>query len=491
MRVIPIIAALLALLPAACGDKITFIECPLGTEPVGAECIPLGIDLIAPIRDTDTASSTDSAALDLPTAELPPGGDTATDPDGPKPDLPITGPDVIQSGSPVGAACAKSSECQGAVCLDWPGGYCTAFDCTVSSCPSGSKCMPLAGGNSACLTTCESDADCRAGGQQACKTLESADGSLRRVCHGVATDAKSVGNACLDAVGCAATMSCLPSLPGGYCAALGCTAASCAAGSKCYKFGGFSTCLKTCGADGDCGGVPGAERRCGVLKALDGSKTGACISGAEGLVIGAQCANDFECSSGACETLGAGRCTQNDLPCFLDNEKQVCGAGFCFISGQNQVGACVQPCGLGTPCPGLSLCAGAAGDGEGVCRPSCAGLGAADDCRTDVGFACTYGWPLGNTSGQGHYLCHRPLAGGLGDACVPPGGCPEGQCLPLASGNGICGAPCGPDGYCPFPGSCVVDGQDLTCRKACFSVADCISGAACISAAGALGTVCR
>ncbi len=367
MRAILTIAALSGLLAAACGDKVTIIECPLGTEPVGSECIPLGVDLIAPLRDADTASRPDSDAAELPLAELPPGDDTATDPGGPNPDLPITGPDVILSGSPVGAACAKSSECQGAACLDWPGGYCTAFDCTVSSCPSGSRCMPLAGGNSACLATCESDADCRADGQQACKTLESLDGTLRRVCHGVATDAESVGGACLDAVGCASAMSCLPSLPGGYCAALGCTAGSCAVGSKCYKFGGFSTCLKTCGADADCGGVPGAERRCGVLKALDGSKTGACISGAEGLAIGAQCSNDFECSSGSCEILGAGRCTQGaKLPCFLENEAQVCGGdgGFCYISGQNQTGACVQPCGLGTPCPGLSLCAGAVGEGE-------------------------------------------------------------------------------------------------------------------------------
>ncbi|MEZ4269859.1 MAG: hypothetical protein R3F39_26160, partial [Myxococcota bacterium] len=219
MRVTYFIAALLAFSATACADKVTIIECPLGTEPIGSECVPLGVDLIAPARDADAAGGGDSDAPELPIADVATSDDGVADPGGPKPDLPITNPDVIPSGSPVGAACAKSSECQGAACLDWPGGYCTAFDCTVSSCPSGSKCMPLTGGNSACLATCESDADCRAGGQQACKTLESADGSLRRVCHGVATNAKAVGGACLDAVGCSAAMACLPSLPGGYCAA--------------------------------------------------------------------------------------------------------------------------------------------------------------------------------------------------------------------------------------------------------------------------------
>jgi hypothetical protein len=482
------IAATVSALAGACGDKVTFIECPLGTEPIGSECVPLGTDLISPARDAD-ASGGD--APELPVADVVPVDDAADDTSGPLPDLPITGPDIILSGAPVGAACAKSSECQGSACLDWPGGYCTSLDCSVASCPSGSACVPLAGGNTGCMASCTDDADCRAGGQQACKTLEGVDGSLRRVCHGIATNAKPVGATCLDAVGCAASMSCLPSLPGGYCATLGCSATSCPAGSKCFNFGGHPTCLKTCAGDGDCGGVPGAERRCGVLKALDKSKTGACISGAEGLAIGAQCGNDFECSSGACEILGAGRCTQNELPCFLENEKQVCGAGFCFISGANQVGACVQPCALGTPCPGASLCAGAEGAAEGVCRPPCGGLGASDDCRTDVGFECTFGWALGNTSGQGSYLCHRPPPIALGDPCVPPGGCPGGTCLPLPSGNGTCGAPCGEDGYCPFPGSCVVAGQDLTCRKACFSVADCAPGATCAAAAGALGNVCR
>ncbi|MCB9788238.1 MAG: hypothetical protein H6744_16265 [Deltaproteobacteria bacterium] len=484
MRALLVVTALVV---ASCADKITIVECPLGTEPQGSECIPLGLDLISPQHDV-VEDSPGTDAPELPIQDITPAQDA--DAVGPKPDLPDTGPDAVLTGGVVGAACNKSSDCAGGVCLDWPGGYCTALDCTVSSCPSGSKCMPLAGGNAGCMATCTEDADCR-GSDQTCKTLAAVDGSLRRVCHGVASDAHAVGETCIDAVGCAGAMTCLPSLPGGYCASLGCNATSCPTGSSCFNFGGFPTCLKTCGSDGDCGGEPGAERRCGILKALDKQKVGACISGAEGLKIGEQCSNDFECQSGACEVLGEGRCTQNDLPCFLDNEKDVCGAGFCFISGQNQVGACVQPCALGTPCPGLSFCAGTPGSSEGVCRPACDGLGASDNCRTDVGFECTYGWPLGSTAGQGRYLCHLAPPGSLGTECTPPGGCPMGQCLPITSAGGMCGATCGEDGYCPFPGSCVVDGQDLTCRKACFSAADCAEGATCGPAAGALGNVCR
>ena len=272
---------------------------------------------------------------------------------------------------------------------------------------------------------------------------------------------------------------------------LGCGPEDCPVGSSCFVFAGIPTCLQGCQGDEDCTSAPDAERRCSVLKDVMGQQTGACISASGGQQIGEQCLNDFECESGTCETLGDGLCSQSGKPCFTLTEDTDCDADeFCLVTGDNQVGACTQTCSLLVPCPGTSLCQGIPGVPEGWCRPPCEGLGANDDCRTEAGFTCTYGFALGDSTGQGRYLCMLGSEGKMGDGCGLEVSCTMGNCEMTGEIEGYCYVPCGDDLYCPFPGLCVSDGSFGSCVAACFSDADCAEGAVCTSGQGTLGSVC-
>ncbi|MEC9073335.1 MAG: hypothetical protein VX938_13175, partial [Myxococcota bacterium] len=320
---------------------------------------------------------------------------------------------TVEQAPEIGAPCMKDDDCGQGVCLDWPGGYCTLLDCEEGGCPVGSRCALLKGGNTGCLTTCN-DGDC-AGDDQGCKLLTGIDGSLSPFCYGADDDGGGIGSPCDDHVECLGNTTCLSSFPGGDCGLLGCGPEDCPVGSSCFVFAGIPTCLQGCHGDEDCTSGPDAERRCSVLKDVMGQQTGACISASGGQQIGEQCLNDFECESGTCETLGDGLCSQSGKPCFTLTEATDCGADeFCLVTGDNQVGACTQTCSLLVPCQGTSLCQGIPGVPEGWCRPPCEGLGANDDCRTEAGFACTYGFALGDSTGQGRYLCMLGSEGKMG-----------------------------------------------------------------------------
>ncbi|MGM0578544.1 MAG: hypothetical protein ACQEXJ_22660 [Myxococcota bacterium] len=501
------VLAVLAALAAACGDKVTIVECRLGFEPRGSECIPIGSGPDADDGTPDTSTPDTEPKPDAPdfpivdTVDAPDESDPPDVPDvGPddgavEPDDGAVGPD--DGGGPVGGAvgavCNKSGDCEGETCLDWPGGYCTKLDCDEAGCPEGSTCVPAPGGNHMCVKTCQTDDDCREGGEQACKRVEGLDGEgLVDACHGVADQPSGPGETCDTAVDCEGGASCLGAMPGGYCAALGCDAGSCPQGTDCVDFGDHPTCLRLCQDDEDCGGEEGAERSCGVLKAVDGDKVGACISGTQGQPIGAQCTNDFECQSGTCQILGKGFCTQSNEPCFPDTEDLDClEGGFCQVTSESVVGTCTQPCSVAQGCQGAAYCVGLPGEPEGWCRPACDGLGESDDCRADAGMTCTFGFPLGGTTGQGTYVCMIVDSGDVGAACGPSQGCPGGQCeMTVGETEGTCTRGCGTDFYCPFPGLCVDDGGTSgTCRKACQSVADCPDGTSCEKTG--LGSVCQ
>jgi cysteine-rich repeat protein len=85
-------------------------------------------------------------------------------PDASPPDA--AAPDAVPR-SPVGAPCTSDAECAGGLCLTdqltvpFPGGACSQ-PCTAAACPSGSTCATL-GAIDACLPTCNSPNDCRAG----------------------------------------------------------------------------------------------------------------------------------------------------------------------------------------------------------------------------------------------------------------------------------------------------------------------------------------
>ena len=280
-------------------------------------------------------------------------------------------------GGGLGQPCGKSDDCDGGTCLDWPQGYCTSLDCDDQEpCPDGGLCVPLIGGNRVCLLGCATDADC-VSTAQACKPLvQEPDNAVLMACYGVKEDASGPSGVCSGHTDCAGAASCLLTMPGGYCAVQGCEPGSCADGTVCIEYGGVPTCLKECAVDEDCGGSPGAERRCGVLKSLAGNLSGACISGASGAAVGEQCLNDFECASGTCDLLGEGQCSQTGAPCFENTSDVDCEpTEFCLVNGENGVGSCTQPCSLSAACPGTGLCEGQPGAPQG-CGARLVGTGA-------------------------------------------------------------------------------------------------------------------
>ncbi|MCA9516894.1 MAG: hypothetical protein KC635_18255 [Myxococcales bacterium] len=484
----PLALAVAAAVLGGCGDSVTFVDCPLGTTPQGAECVPIaegdtGIATDtaqeADVRDTIGSETTDTVTNDTVIADAAaPDADVAADTNG----------DTAAPG-PVGAACEKNADCAGGTCLDWTGGYCTALGCTAGSCPSGSGCRPFAG-NAVCLADCASDGDCRAGAQ-ACKGLL-VDGAVAKSCVGVDAGAASIGSACGDATDCAGGAACLSAFPGGYCAILGCTAGSCPGGSACVRVDGVPSCLRTCAGDGDCGGAPGAERRCGVLDGFGGvGPVDVCISGAAEKPLGASCRTDFECEDGTCEVLGEGRCSQTGAPCNPETVAADCnGAEFCHVTAESRVGVCARPCVVGgLPCAGESFCLAETGDpNRGVCRPACATAGAV--CNAEADLVCHFGIPI-DGGGQGRYVCGRVRARDLGAACTQGAQCRSGACLSASGGaGGYCTVACGDDDYCPYLGSCVVSGADRDCLEVCFAPTDCPAGFGCQLATGASRSVC-
>ncbi len=72
----------------------------------------------------------------------------------------------------IGDPCGTGNGCgvnpRGACILAWPEGYCTEIDCSLGSCPSGSRCVtrvsfPNVPFDAFCLKSCENLDDCRDG----------------------------------------------------------------------------------------------------------------------------------------------------------------------------------------------------------------------------------------------------------------------------------------------------------------------------------------
>ncbi len=472
----------LSLVLVACGDSVTIIECPPGTTPVGSQCID------------NEVNPADTEPPEAETSEQP----EVYDPDAPFPDsdpVPETSVEIeatidvqpeVEQPRATGAACTKNADCAGGTCLDWSGGYCTRLDCDTNPCAVDETCLPFSG-NHLCVAACESDADCRAP-DQACKTVVDGAGT-KRVCIGIDNEAGDTGDACGDATECKGDATCLSAFPGGYCAQLGCGPGTCPAGAACVRVDGRPSCLRTCRADGDCGSEPGAERRCGVLQSTSQSPVDVCISGIAGKALGDSCRSDFECTSGACQILGEGRCSQTGWPCFTASVAEDCnGAEFCQVTPESRVGLCSQPCALGgRVCPGASHCL-AEGDDPRVawCRPSCSGTGDVS-CNADAGLVCAYGIPVSD-SGQGRYACTRTSSGNTFTTCNGDAACGGGMCL-LDGNSGYCSATCGDDSHCAFGGACVSGGSER-CYRTCLSQQDCPSGYRCEGAVGASRDVC-
>lgn len=470
--------AVLGMVLAGCGDTVKIIECPPGTFPEGSACIPF--DTVDPDTSGDTAQPDTSTPVD-----------TWTPPDTTIDTVDTTPPDTdggeTASGAATGAACVKNADCAGGTCLDWTGGYCTKLDCDAEACDANERCLAFQA-NHLCVRGCESDADCRAP-DQACKTIVEG-AATAKVCMGVDPGAGKTGAACGDATDCEGRATCLQSFPGGYCSALECDVLGCPTGASCVKVDGRPSCLLRCGGDGDCGGTAGAERRCGVLQGVTGGPVDVCISGVAGKALGATCRSDFECTSGTCQILGEGRCSQTRRPCFVASAATDCnGAEFCQVTADSRVGLCSQPCALGgRACPGASHCLTETSDPRVAwCRPACTG-GTDTSCNADAGLVCAFGIPVSD-SGQGRYACTRKAAGGTLESCSGNATCGGGTCL-LDGANGYCAGACGEDGHCAFGGACVFSGAGDRCQRACFAQSDCPTGFTCEVPSGAARSVC-
>jgi hypothetical protein len=75
----------------------------------------------------------------------------------------------------IGAACVNDAACAHKSCLSTQNGMCTKTMCDYAGCPSGSACFGIGNGQTACLKTCTSNADCRQAEGYACN-------STHRVC---------------------------------------------------------------------------------------------------------------------------------------------------------------------------------------------------------------------------------------------------------------------------------------------------------------------
>ncbi len=462
---------LLAASLLACGDSVTYIECPVGTRPEGSACIPLD--------PPDTSPEPDTSVADTVTPDTSPSPDTVSPGDS-------TGPIDVIAPQPTGSPCARNAECLGGTCLDWTGGYCTSLDCDNAPCALGDICLPFSG-NHICTRPCASDGDCGSP-DQACKRLETEDGIVG-VCVGVDTDAGGTSAPCADPTDCAGAAACLASFPGGYCAVIGCPESRCALDAACVRIDDLPSCLLTCGSDSDCNSRPNAERRCGTLQSIANAPVDVCISGVEGKALGESCRTAFECSSGTCQVLGEGRCSQTGRPCFRASAAADCRSNeFCQVNAESRVGVCSQPCGPGArSCPGASHCvAEGAKPDEAWCRPACTGV-TDTTCNGLVGLRCTYGIPVSD-SGQGRYACSIARPGSPQADCESDATCAGGSCLEDGS-EGYCTSACGVDAHCPFGGTCLFGAAD-TCMRACFSSIDCPAGFTCTTPSGAQRPVC-
>lgn len=483
-----------------CGDKITILECPPGTRPEGSKCISLTPKPDVGIQDTTSGDGRIDGLAEFPIADLgqpdPGPTDEGAEAESESTDAVSDAADVSADGdvevdaptvSVIGTHCALTSDCDGGTCLGWPSGYCTELDCTAGSCPANTACIELAGGNTACLASCDSIVDCLTDSTQGCKALpQVGDTEPVKVCHGVESGAGDVGDLCDGDLVCANDAVCLATIPGGYCAVVGCEEGGCAAGSACVKFDGAFTCMATCGIDEHCPAAPDAERKCADLKTPSLSLQKVCIAAGSGKNVGELCVGGVECGSGVCEILGDGQCSQTDGPCF--DESDCNGAEFCITGPDKIVGVCSASCAVGTPCPGASHCTGVAGAANGVCRPACTGPTDTTSCPADAGFECVYGNPLGDSSGQGKYVCFIPgEPAPVGWPCAAGTECESGLC----GASGLCEATCGADYYCPFPGNCVAGPSLSGCLKACFSNVDCPGGTTCGLPQGSLNKVCQ
>lgn len=332
---------------------------PDGNTPPQDGVAP-GDDVVVPPVGADSGPGHPDGGPTLPDATITPTDDTAV------------GPPPVTDGN-VGGACTATTDCIGtqAICLNMPGGYCSLSGCEggTNPCPEGSQCFLFQNGDSYCLDTCTTSAECREDEGYICDV----DGTCWPGEAGTPNTGDSpVGGPCLTNEDCADSGAvCYPEMLngestgfiGGYCMIWNCTAGACPAGSQCLQVGagGEMACMATCATNAECRddegygcldpgmcfAYCGQDAPCPTNYACDAAKS--------------MCKPD--CQSGSCP---------GDLVCGDSGlcEKPPCTAGSCpagLVCGQS--GICVPDVG------------GGPGQGPG---PSCSNLPSKDCTGTQA-----------------------------------------------------------------------------------------------------------
>ncbi|MCB9599458.1 MAG: hypothetical protein H6720_03725 [Sandaracinus sp.] len=441
------------------------------------------------------------------TEATPDGGPDIVFDASPRPDVPET-PDAGPGPGSIGEACREDGDCStNELCVDFPGGYCTA-DCGSLDCPSGSSCVQVDRATFLCLADCDPAAadPCRAG--YGCTT----DPSLGNVCipgcttnddcaDGLECDAEGgaagegacfdpdseVGDACTTDEECPSGNFCFQERfggwPAGACVEFGCDpvgGTGCGEGAVCVAAGGGDgLCIAACTGASDC---------------RDGYD---CVEG--GCRPG--CDDSDECSDGRVCNPAVGTCASPFDATLLGDtcsgSRRACLGGTClseFASGFpgsycSYLGCDPAATDATDGCPGDGVCKMV--DGEALCLDACtveAGCREGYACRqvdpenAERGLACvpactsddacandgTDGAPDFSCN-PGTGLCTDPfLPARLGFMCLSGEDCPGGRCLDEASSGwpaGSCVAVgCrlsgeGPEQPCPEGGVCVDDGM--------------------------------
>ncbi len=490
-QMLPVIFALA--LAAGCSGSTT-IECPSGSVKTNGVCCPPGFvghqggqclppGALPDVQITGGAAGAPTSSFDLgpipdlmgPYGSLP-GTDHGNTPP-PQDKGGDQGKPFVTTGE-IGAPCQQDGDCLSSGtelghCISWTHGYCSLFGCAAQPeiCPEGSVCAGIEA-SGACLQTCEDEDGCRKEDRQHCKLLVDSVGAPAQVCFPTQPDAGGLGAACRTPDDCEGSMSCYHGLPGGLCTRDDCTPTSCPEDGACVPVDGRARCLKRCGGDNDCA-VQGHTRTCEARQDLRAEEVNVCFATAGTAEIGTPCTSGNICESGRCRIVARGVCSSDhSISCMLQEDCPEASA--CVIAAEHSRGICTAPCKFGdtAECP-----TGCVADvsGEGYCAGSCEGP---DDeaCDPSAGLSCSFGIPLG--TGSERYLCVDVAHPSALTACRTNADCGAGgRCLREGVGEhyGYCLLPCGSDGLCPFPGTCVQGngGLDNRCYRSCNQKKEC------------------
>ena len=427
------------------------------------------------------AVAADVAVADAPDVAVADAQDIQSD-TGPAPDVAVV-PDVVGDGG-IGSACNVDADCTDAdaVCLDFPGGYCTVLGCVpgTGTCPGGSECHVIDDGLTACLATCTKSSDCRK--EYPCKRLFKMDGTFSQVCHAVDKGAAGPAGICDYAKACSGTATCLTFLPGGYCAVVGCgPGVPCPLATSCIPMGDFNACLADCDGAHPCPGSAAKLQSCQGQLDLQGETRDVCLTGTSGKELGELCVSNVDCLSKSCTVLAEGRCAPGNGFCLTDADCAM-SAGVCDIKAEYHVGVCSKACDVDTPCPEKSLCVPTSAT-AGLCQVQCKSLSDTYTCDDQLEQECVIGDPLGGELDADLYACVTRGKGKMGELCdnVPDGPtCAEGlTCYQGSGSEGYCTGDCGAKDFCPWSTVCGSAGAFDQCLRRCKADTDCPSGFEC------------